>query len=41
MKSLLSAVSSILICIVESWLSADIPNPDIALANYILFRCDR
>ena len=37
MKSLLPALSSILICIVESWLSTDIPNPDIDLANYILF----
>ena len=24
----------------ESWLSTDIPNPDIDLANYILFRRD-
>ena len=37
MNYLLSALSSILICIVELWLSADIPNPDIALVNYILF----
>ena len=38
--ALCSVLNLDLVCIMESWLSTDIPNPDIALANYILFRCD-
>ena len=41
----LSAICSIhspdIICIVESWLSPDIPNFELFLPNYSTFRCDR
>ena len=41
----LSAICSIhspdIICIVESWLSPDIPNSELFLPNYSTFRCDR
>ena len=33
-------ISTLLVCIVESWLSANIPNLDITLPNYLSFRHD-
>ena len=41
LSPLCSVLNLDVVCIVESWLSADIPNLDIALPNYLSFRCDR